>query len=643
MLRVVGQSTRPDESATYLHSAQPVRWAAGFFDEEIEDHRAFRWMGLTGRFEFESSGTTRHLEFSAYSSFYDLSQVVEATCGEWTHRFDLTHGWMQLSLIVPPGATSCDLGLSRPFPPAYYPDDSRTLGIQVRDPLLHSDSRRHEHVARQHANGSLNRREMLAGANRLESTPPVLGIDMYGICNVKPPCVYCEWDWNKELEGANVEAPFDDATLAAYGEFFDNSYQLVNCSIGEPFMMKNFDGLLETFGRHGKVLELTTNGQILTDRNIERLVGRPIDLYISLDAGTPETYAKLRNDRFEDILDNLRRLNKAKGGRLGLPRIRLVFMPMRVNQHELEDFVKICAEMEVERMVLRPLNYSDSVTLNWERSGYTFDYQNELLPFERLVELSAEAARLAAHHGVPLADQMDFGSDGESFAESFDTYPAQAPAASSAGPAREDADGAVVLETPICETAPSETPPSQTPPPQTPPSQMPAPQEAREPLSLETPTTESAEPLPSLGGDQQPLCLEPWRSLYILRRGTMPCCYGGEPVADFDGYREAWNGPAIVHIRETLAAGRFPQYCLNSPACPIVRKHQEAGEMPVHQRALLRARRSWFAFERATDEGWRRALAWPLRSGVRLVVGLIRHPRRTLANIGAKFSRRAGS
>ena len=26
-------------------------------------------------------------------------------------------------------------------------------------------------------------------------------------------------------------------------------------------------------------------------------------------------------------------------------------------------------------------------------------------------------------------------------------------------------------------------------------------------------------PLPSLGGEKQPLCLEPWRSLYILRRG----------------------------------------------------------------------------------------------------------------------------
>ena len=33
--------------------------------------------------------------------------------------------------------------------------------------------------------------------------------------------------------------------------------------------MKNFDELLDTFGRSGKFVEITTNGQILTDRNIE--------------------------------------------------------------------------------------------------------------------------------------------------------------------------------------------------------------------------------------------------------------------------------------------------------------------------------------------------------------------------------------
>ncbi len=62
---------------------------------------------------------------------------------------------------------------------------------------------------------------------------------------------------------------------------------LVNCSIGEPFMMRGFDDMLAAIGDRGKPLEMSTNGQILTDRNIERLLGRNVELYVSLDAATP--------------------------------------------------------------------------------------------------------------------------------------------------------------------------------------------------------------------------------------------------------------------------------------------------------------------------------------------------------------------
>jgi MoaA/NifB/PqqE/SkfB family radical SAM enzyme len=608
MLRVVGQTPQLDQAAPYLRTAESVRWGAGFFNEETENSRSFHWMGLSGRFEFEPSPETRFVEFSVFSDFHDLSQELTVSSDGESRTFALAEGWMQHSVIVPAGATACELALNKPFPRAFYPTDERTLGVRVREPLLHADGERHEHVARQHENARLNRREMLDRQVRLESTPPMLGIDMYGVCNVKPPCVYCEWDWNKQLEGEHVDSPFDLETLAEYGAFFDNSHQLINCSIGEPFMMKEFDALLETFGRQGKLLELTTNGQILTDRNIERLVGRSIDLYVSLDAGTPETYAKVRNDRFEPILENLKRLGKAKGGRGGLPRISLVFMPMAVNQHELEDFVTIAADLEVDRMVLRPLNDSDSINLTWERQEYKFYYQRELLPVKRLAEISAEAARLAAEHRVPLSDQMDFGGAPQSFAEAFD--PAEEDGAQPIEYAGQSAnDDSVPAQDPVRiqdQGSAQETGP-----------QVVAPDPAAD------------EPLPSLGAEREPICMEPWRSLYILRRGIMPCCYGGEPIGDFTSYREAWNGQEIVEIRESLAAGRFHGYCLNSPACPIVRKRQASGELPWHQRFMLVCRRYWFAFERSTEDGWRSVASWPIKKGVRFALAFRREPMAT--------------
>lgn len=559
---------------TYLATAAPARFDSGFFAEERDEVHAFRWMDTTGRLVFEPRDGDCYLELWVFSAFQDLSQELSVTTGDSVHRERLIHGWGQVSVPVPAGADRAVLEVNKPFPRAYYPADPRTLAVRLSRPHLHADLRRHGHIREQHENSVLNLAETLDGQRELRSFPRSLGIDMYGVCNVKPPCVYCEWDHNKALEGDNVDAPFTRETLRELGEFFERPGMLVNCSIGEPFMMKDFDGLLDDFGDRGKVLELTTNGQILTDRNIQKLVGRNIHLYISLDAATAGTYARLRNDRFDRILENLRRLIAAKGGKGGLPLVYLVFMPMRVNVHEAEAFVDLCAEVGVDRLVLRPLNYSDDIDLDWEREGYRFRYRDELLPFPELVRVSARVAELCAGRGVDLSDQMDFGG---SMRELFpDSYRKEPPAGSGEG------------EGPAVPVAAASAPPA---------------------------PAVAGEPLPPLGGDLLPVCQEPWKSLYILRRGVFPCCYGGEPIAPMNGYREAWNSPRMQAIRGELAAGRFHEYCLKSSSCPIVRKAEQGRGLDPSDSRYLRLRRLWHRVDRVLG-GVPGRLLMPLKAPV---------------------------
>lgn len=567
MLRVLNESD--DRRAerplpAYLATARPVGFGDGFHGEERDGEGVFRWMQERGRLELEPAAEERFLELAVYTDFFDLSQSLEATAGgEPTRpgRIELGHGWNQVSLAVPAGAESVELTAGKLFPPAYYRDDPRRLSVRVRPPRLHADPERHRCVSAHHANAVANLREMLDGRTVLESTPPNLGIDMYGVCNVKPPCVYCEWDTSKAAEGDNVDRPFGRETLEEWGELFDNAGHLVNCSIGEPFMMKNFDQLLDVFGDRGKALEMTTNGQILTDRNISRLLGRRIELYISLDAATAGTYAKLRNDKFDRILANLRRLIDAKGGRGGLPHVFLVFMPMKVNVHELEGFVALCAELGVDRMILRPLNYSEDIDLDWERGGHRFRYREQLLPFDELVEVSGRARGLAERYGVPLSDQMDFGETmRETFAERFEAgYRA----------ALGDGAGTVTGETTGGDGA------------------------GEPPAAAAAAAAAAEEAKPSLGAERLPPCHEPWKSLYVLRRGIYPCCYGGEPIAGMDDHAEAWNSPQLQEIRRELAAGRFPRYCLESPACPIVRKAAGGAPQRPEPRPPAGLRRLW--------------------------------------------------
>ena len=560
-LRVIPADARPDP--LFVTTAVEASFGAGFYEEEHDGTDVFRWMGERAVLGFPPDPAPRFLEYWACSEFYDLSQRLALSAdNQPLEDLALTRGWAPRSVAIPAGITRLELKASKLFPREHYPNDSRTLALRLRGLRLHKDPERHAAVRRQQENALSNARELVEGRTALDSTPPSLGIDLYGTCNVKPPCVYCEWDHAKNLEGDHVDAPFTRDTLHEWGAFFDNAVSLVNCSIGEPFMMKPIDDLLDAFGDTGKVLEMTTNGQILTERNIQKLLGRPIDLYVSLDAATPVTYARLRNDTFEKILRNLRRLIEAKGGPGKLPRIHLVFMPMRCNVHELDGFVQLCADLRVDRMVLRPLNYSPSSALATDRAGYHYDYQQELLPFDELVKVSALAARLTQKLGVNLSDQMDFGGAmREMFEEAYEA-PAEpdpeAPSVPAPGPA------------PLAATATHEPSPIVV----TPAAELPA----------------ASPALPSLGDERLPACSEPWKSLYILRRGVMPCCYGGEPLAPMDSYRETWNSPEMQAIRSSLLEGRFHDYCLRSSACPIVRKSNEAGVLPVQQRALLRAR-----------------------------------------------------
>jgi len=119
-----------------------------------------------------------------------------------------------------------------------------------------------------------------------------------------------------------------------------------------------------------------------------------------------------------------------------------------------------------------------------------------------------------------------------------------------------------------------------------------------------------SEALPSLGRERKPACTEPWKSLYILRRGVFPCCYGGEPIAPMEQYREAWNSPLMQGIREELAAGRFHTYCLRSAACPIIRKSEQSDALPRSQAAYMRARRVWTRLDRLSGGTLGRMLHW---------------------------------
>jgi len=515
-----------------ISEGDDLSFGEGWYYWEYHDVLPFRWMSKEARFSisFDILKKYKYLSFVVFSEFNDASQYISInSMGKAVASFALLPQWNRYSISLPAnlkdyehqGKIEFTLKLNKLFPRRYYPLDTRELGIRVAGLRLHNSEEKHNRLRSFSENALLNIQDTIEGKAELSSYPLSLGIDLYGKCNMKPPCVYCLYDKSKEIEGKFSEIVVDVQTLKDYGIFFNCAKNIVNCSIGEPFLHPQFEEILTYIDSHDKILEIATNGLAFTHRTINALLGKMIYLYLSLDAATKETYAKIRNDRFDSIIPKLHLLNQKRKKTGNLPRIHMVFMPMKVNKDDLEPYFKLCRDIEADYLVLRPLNYLDNPGIEHDRGGYHFNYEEELLGVQELKEIFDKCKEFSKKYGVRVGNQFDFGNITKLVQES-----------------------------------------KQNPNSSLPPSSYENIEEKNSPNEYEIES--------DLGDSKFPICREPWQSYYILRRGILPCCHGHKPIAPMNEWNTAWNSPKLQDIRNHLREGNLSSYCRKSLACPIV-------------------------------------------------------------------------
>jgi MoaA/NifB/PqqE/SkfB family radical SAM enzyme len=418
---------------------------------------------------------------------------------------ELHFGWHDYVLALGESAGADVTAHVSPLIPA--PGDTRELAVMLRDVALFDDRRLFDILSRAAANAIRNEAEYRSGATVLASYPPMLRVTLETRCNIPETgqaCVYCAWNWAKSSERGSPAFRLD--TLSELGAFYTDATAINDCSIGEPTMIKQFGPIVQAIDYDQKPFSFTTNGQTLGERRRRDVLGKNVTLYVSIDSATAAGYARFRNDRFDDIIANLRALCREKRAHGNRPTVFVSFIAMRSNVAELPEYFDLMASLGVDEVKLRTLYLDDNidapVTVN---NGYRYDYAAEILSMAELTALSPIVLQLAAERRLPVYIEWDeFGRD---------------------------------------------------------------------------------EPQASCGS----LCAEPWKTLYVLRRGIMPCCYATQPLARWDEQgdrtleqflKDVWNGPALQEIREELAAGRLAEYCLDTPSCPILKRHARDGITP---------------------------------------------------------------
>jgi radical SAM protein with 4Fe4S-binding SPASM domain len=173
---------------------------------------------------------------------------------------------------------------------------------------------------------------------------------------------------------------------------------------GEPLMnrdyFRNTQRIADAFP--GASVCMTTNGSLLTTENIDRIMDshQIMQVAVSVDAGTKETYEKIRKGgKWEVLIENLSQLieRRRRGDRR--PLVSTNFVVMRRNFREIPTYVKQMASLGVD--VIGAVNVHNLYSSDINETVCDFPCESSDVKGER-EEVLREASSIELPPGISL-------------------------------------------------------------------------------------------------------------------------------------------------------------------------------------------------------------------------------------------------
>lgn len=185
--------------------------------------------------------------------------------------------------------------------------------------------------------------------------------DATEICNLS--CIHCphsEFKKSKHYEARYLDIELHHKMVEEVRDYGQGNTQYIRyTSNGEPLIHpKIYDMLDYAVKNSGVFITLTTNGTILNEKRIEKLLASGLNLIdISIDAFTSETYAKVRiNGNLEITRKNVLKLLKIKQRTRATTYIAVSFVEQPQNMRESRDFEYYWKDQGVDHVIIRRLH-----------------------------------------------------------------------------------------------------------------------------------------------------------------------------------------------------------------------------------------------------------------------------------------------
>ena len=169
------------------------------------------------------------------------------------------------------------------------------------------------------------------------------------VCNYK--CSYCTVPLAKPEYDAGRHTL--DAILSAYNQegMLSDSYSVILSTAGEPLLHPKRKEFYQAFD--GAEMVINTNGSVYDEDLAELMNHKKVLILTSLDAGTPETYAKVKGiglSAFKKVKENLSKYVKS---RIGIVALKYLFVPgVNDNLADIEGFIQFCEETNIMFVII---------------------------------------------------------------------------------------------------------------------------------------------------------------------------------------------------------------------------------------------------------------------------------------------------
>ena len=153
---------------------------------------------------------------------------------------------------------------------------------------------------------------------------------------------------------------------------------------GEPLAYKDFSKLIKYVGNLNLDQGIFTNGYLI-DRYHNQLLDNFTYVRISLDAGSDKIHSELHDvpiHHFKKIINNLELLLKKRKN--NSPTIGVQYATHQRNLHDLKNCVKICKDIGVDYLSIKPVFDRGSVNEKIERNTLTkLEIKDEVISLKR--------------------------------------------------------------------------------------------------------------------------------------------------------------------------------------------------------------------------------------------------------------------